>query len=251
MPLSESAQERRASHRIPAKEENRVEVSLWTHRGESLVGELLDISANGIALRFSLAADPHLPPGETVILPFTLPNRHDPVTLKAIVRTRKQVEGWWRYGLQFQLEYPFHAQFAEQFYALFNRRDAIRVKPRAETPVAVTVEVIGELSGRTFPARLKDVSVTGIGVLLAPDTGTALAAADLLGISLRFPISGRTLNIAGRIRHRTPQAGALCCGLRLAPDHCEHFESDQEELSDYVIHRQLEELADSPELGPG
>ncbi len=242
--------ERRQFYRMPLGEENHVEVAVWTDDGDGFVGEVINISAEGVAIRVDREAAPILCPGESVAFPFTPRNQTEPVALRATVRARHPMGKHWRYGFQFQLKNTMSVRFAEEFYGLFNRRNAFRVKPHPEEPVSVTLAELNTSVSPITTARLNDVSSTGLGVLVSPNVDPQFTEADILCTTLWPPTSTRSLRLAGRIRHRTAHDGNICYGLQIDPEYSGQFEQDHEDLVDYIIHRQLEELASRPDPSP-
>lgn len=246
MYLNEHTQERRHLYRMTLGNEDRVEVSILTDSGDTLVGEVVDISAQGAALHVSRSRAPVLSLGESVSFPFTPRSQDDPVALKATVRSRNLMGKHWRYGFEFQLKSTVAMRFAEEFYGLFNRRHAFRVKPLPEEPVSVNLADLDESVSPMATARLHDVSATGLSVLVASDNDPSLAEDKVLQTTLRPPTSTRWLKLTGRIRHRTRRGSNLLYGVQFDPEHTEQFERDHEMLVDYIIHRQLQDLADHP-----
>lgn len=246
---NEDAEERRQLCRMTPGDEDQLEVAIWTDSGDSLAGEVVDISPQGVALCVPRSRAPVLSLGESVAFPFTPQSQTNPVALRATVRSRRLMGKRWRYGLEFQLKDTLNMRFAEEFYGLFNRRHAFRVKPLPEEPIAVTITDLNTAASPTATARLHDVSATGLSVVISSNNEPSLADDEVLQTTLRPPTSQRSLTLAGRIRHRTQQGSNLLYGVQFDPQYTEQFEQDHEMLVDYIIHRQLQDLADHP--GPG
>ena len=246
MHATKVADERRQLYRTTPGQANQVEVAVWTDTGNGLVGEVVDVSAQGVALRVPRNIAPVLSLGQNVSFPFTPRTQAEPVALRATVRSRNRVGKHWRYGFEFELDNMRGMRFAEEFYGLFNRRDAFRVEPLAEEPIPVT---IANLDGSLPPiaiAQLCNVSATGLGIRFSSNADPTLADDAILHTMLRPPTSPCSLKLAGRIRHRTLRGDTVCYGLQFDPKHSEQFERDHENLVDYIIHRQLEGLANPP-----
>jgi c-di-GMP-binding flagellar brake protein YcgR len=247
MHSSELTQERRQLYRMTLGEENQVEVALWTDSGDGLVGEAVDISAQGVAIRVLRSVAPVLSLGESVAFPFTPRNQTEPVALRATVRSRNLMGKHWRYGFRFQLKNMVNMRFAEEFYGLFNRRNAFRVKPLPAEPIPVTIASLEASAPPIVTSQLNDVSATGLSVLLSSSTNPSLTDVGALSMTLRPPTSTRSLKLAGRIRHRTLHGSNVCYGLQFDAEYTGQFEQDHEDLVDYIIHRQLEDLANHPD----
>jgi hypothetical protein len=237
---------RRDLYQITLGENNQVEVAVWTDSGDSLVGKVVDVSAQGVALRVPRNTTPVLSLGESVAFPFTPRTRTDPVALTATVRSRNRMGKHWHYGFEFRRNNTLNVRVAEEFYALFNRRHAFRVKPLPEEPVPVTIASPGASIAPIATAQLFDVSATGLGVLVSLSKDPSLADDDVLRTTLCPPTSSCPLKLTGRIRHRTQRASAVRYGMEFDPDHSEQFERDHENLVDYIIHRQLQDLGNDP-----
>lgn len=244
MPASERIQDRRGLYRTTVGQDNQVEVAIWTDSGDGLVGEVMDVSAQGVAIRVSRNSAPVLSLGENVAFPFTPRSQTEPVALRATVRSRNLLDKYWRYGFEFQLKCTLNMRFAEEFYGLFNRRNAFRVKPLPDESISVNITGLDASVPSIATAKLNDVSATGLSVLIPLTIDPTLAKNATLRTALRPPTSSRALKLAGRIRHRTAHNSTVCYGLQFEPAQCEQFEQDHEELVDYIIHRQLEDLAD-------
>lgn len=246
MHSSELTQERRQLYRMTLGEENQVEVAVWTDNGDGLVGEVVDISAQGVAIRVPRNVTPVLSLGESVAFPFTPRTQTEPVALRATVRSRNLMGKHWRYGFKFQLKNTLNMRFAEEFYGLFNRRNAFRVRPLPAQPIPVTLAGLEAATAPIATAQLNDVSATGISVLVSSSTDPSLTDDEALSMTLCPPTSTRPLKLAGRIRHRTPHGSNVCYGLQFDTEHSGQFQQDHEHLVDYIIHRQLEDLANHP-----
>lgn len=124
MHSSELTQERRQLYRMTLGEENQVEVAVWTDNGDGLVGEVVDISGQGVAIRVPRNVTPVLSLGESVAFPFTPRTQTEPVALRATVRSRNLMGKHWRYG--FKPSWPRDLATPEnenRFLAYYWRRD--------------------------------------------------------------------------------------------------------------------------------
>ncbi len=214
-------------------------------RDHVIRGMALDLSDRGVRVALSRAdATPDQLPrmGHTAQLTLSSDTWTDPVTIDAIARHRTDP------GAEF---YVIGFEFVDQpeledpsLYRLFNRRRSVRVKPRSDQVVAVTLQG----SGATATGTMRDISMTGIGIGLHPSVDNDFADHSIvrLEFSLQF---GDELRQQATIRSRrmVDQAN-LIYGLTFQLPSGRLATPPQ--VQDYVIRRHDENRMSGADVGP-
>jgi len=121
---------------------------------------------------------------------------------------------------------------------LFNQREAVRVVPAPGEPVRVQVR-LGD-GGRTIPAVVDDLSLTGIGVLFGVNQESRLiGSGNHLDLLLEIP-DNEPMFLVGDPRHRRLMGASIRYGIPFFPDKTVDFETKQLAIYRYVHRRQIE-----------
>ncbi len=231
--------ERRAAYRNqPSLDE--VEVSIaWSGR-EYAPGQLVDLSARGAAVSLSLPASgvPSITEGTAVYLRFESPGIEPVSDIVAFVRNTRDASGERVFGLEIANWRGLHARLPPKLFSLFNRRQHYRVDVPQAPPVLV--EVADHRTHEKYSARMCDISVGGC--LLQFEGGDVIRAGDTVSLEFSLPASEYRFNLVGICRSNFQSGEFLQCGFAFETGGPE-FNTQQQHISQYVMHRQRELLA--------
>lgn len=166
---------------------------------------LLDISATGCAVCVPVeqlaelreVADGSGPGGWVVGL--WMPEFERPLAVPAQARYLKPMPGGVRIGFHFVASEGSTGAPDERLAKLFNERRAVRARPAAYDSIRVGVE--READGLAMTGLLRDLSLTGSGILVGSDEGALLAVGDKLRIRLHLPETSPP-ELAATLRYR-------------------------------------------------
>ncbi len=231
-----------------------LEVAAMTADGDTTLGTLIDLTAEGAAVSFPRYADAALPVGSRSTLIFTAPWLRTPLQVAASAISRADSGELRRYHYQLHFESEEQRRrFSREAERVRNQRMASRVRPSATEPVVVQVELTGEhrspsgarVADVELRGSLKDISVGGAAVLIDSGAETAFATTDVIDVSFQLPHGSRPLHLRGWIRHRELQGDLMSYGLEFDSAHAEDFAQQLDEIVRYIARRRREEREDS------
>jgi len=240
---------RRSAPRAVVLPSERIDVALMARDSARLIGRLHDLSVSGAAVWISGAQTRELSEGSTVSVGFQAEPGAERIELSGSVRWLQHSDGPLLCGIRFDPEVT--AEYEQQRRELerclsgrpvdppqeslqlleqlgnidgrrvANRRVAPRARPEGDLPIRV------ELTGpgaRMAIARLRDISVTGLGVVVPAREDPEFAAGEEMLISLR--LDGRNVDLVARVRRGLLVDSDVCYGLEL--------ETSSEELAEHL-----------------
>ena len=232
--------ERRAQYRVELGEDAGLQVTIPNPDGSPFSGRLVNVSAAGAGEFFLTPDCPTLAVGQEIELVFASEHLTAPVTVAARVRHRVEEEDVRHYGFQFIEIDQVDAQLSPGLREIFNRQRALRVPPDPKSPVRVVLE--RDPGEPRVEVRLANLSATGAGLRLEPETESTLAKTSTVRISLCLPDCGEPVNMTGNIRHRRLFGAEIHYGIEFDPDLSENFARQQRAIINYVMQRQREML---------
>ncbi len=182
-------------------------------------------------MEFPIAVAPNYVLAERVALVFSSTDLA-PLTVHGRVLSAGQDE----HGRHYLFE--LSAQGEETLLA--RSRQAFRVRPIARSPIHVTLH--GQQSQHTATGTMEDISLSGIGILLA------LAAEQKLysdwSVDLSFPLPGdpAPVELAGLVRHRRMHGGQIRYGIEFDAQRSPDFRAQTQKVNAYVLQRQRETM---------
>lgn len=190
-------------------------VTLEQAPGTCLFAECDDISMGGAGVHFSATRDPHLSVGTEVVLAFQAMSRPDAIRARAkVVSVREQPDKSVRYGFQFTNQPELYAQMDSYYARYFNRREHMRVLPdHSEKIVAQLRWAKGEIV-----ARVHDVSIGGLGLLIPIDAAAALTDVKALHVSVQLPNTQQELRLNCNVRSCRPLVKQALLGVEFEKD---------------------------------
>lgn len=126
-------------------------------------------------------------------------------------------------------------------------RDDFRVTPNPARRLTANIRARGRSEwSRTL---LKDVSASGVGVLVGSETDERLVDVALVEIEIEFPGDEESTRFVGRIRYRGMNGCSIKHGIEIDAGLTLNFEHVDERIRTYVMERQREILSNSRGLG--
>lgn len=245
--------DRRKQGRIYVPKEQLIEIVVLGQEHDN-PGRMLDVVRNGLGAVFPRKSAPNLRVGQNVNARINIASSSGSFGVELITRNRAEESRAVRYGFQFADPGAFFGRLDKSLWHLFNQRRALRVEPDPESPIEVglkyeigatgahadvqaTVMVEVESESGSVVARMLDLSVLGIGVLV--EQQTTLPEEDKLSISPVLPEQPSPLQLEGVVRNKRPEGESLRYGIEFVGRESDRrFRAQQKAISSYVMRRQ-------------
>ena len=209
-----------------------ISVSIAWDEENFIDGQLLDLSARGVAVAFKMPV-PQIPADledAKVLARFEIEGL-DPIgDVTALVRNVREIDNTQVFGMQILDWQTLHNRLPPRLFSAFNRRQHFRVN----LPPDTTAVVSREDAPNDLTVRLSNLSVGGCQLLypaeLAPEVGQSLR--------LRFGLPGtsQTLELNATLRNIIDTGGHGRCGMQFD----EIGARDEQALMQYIMQRQRE-----------
>lgn len=227
--------DRRSNYRVGPEEQRRIEIALIDPPSDC-VGELLDVSIDGLSLRFPAEGDPGLQENQRVRADLALTWLEEVITVDLLARYRVPMEGFFRYGFRFADARAFFDRLDPSLWRYFNRRSAFRVSPDEHEPIKVTAD----WQDRKTSGLLADVSTSGVAFSVPADV--QVDKGEQISVSFLFMESGSPVHFRGIVQYQKTVGDELRVGVDFVAEETSRFEAQQEDVAAYVMRRQREIL---------
>jgi hypothetical protein len=205
------ADQREHYRRAPGKKAT-LGVRLVLPTGETVPGELLDVSAGGAAVRFDMELVSALPLETTCELRFTSLTKGQ-IKIQATVRGVPRAGAPNRFGFQFVDQGELFRQLDDSFYKYFNRRCWARAQPALDRRVTAKV-VLGESA---LDIDVYDVSREGVSFVLPAEVAETIVPDTSLEVTIPVPRADAAVTFYGLVRHKTSTTQGWRIGCALQP----------------------------------
>ena len=222
---------RRQHYRVQPSRAERIEIALVTADLPPDPVRLLDLSAAGAGLELPESAQGALKTDQEVTLRVLSDKLLAPIDLKGLVCHVDERAPRPCVGLRFVDWREHRALLHSELRSLFNERAAFRASPPTNRRVRVEVQTPG---GR-MAGRLRDLSVTGVGVEL-DELGGAVPG-DAVGVTVMLPPPFGLVVALAEVRHIQTRERRPIMGLFLVTDRREEARL-QREIAPWVMARQ-------------
>ena len=215
---------------------------LEAERRPVVEGRVIDVEKAVLEVEFAADGCPSIGITERVRLTLHGEDLPRPFTVHPRVISWSSSNGAFRYEFRLGLEE------AKPLAILFNPRAAFRVLPALHPIVEVEIRGIGQ--PEAVQATLKDVSVSGISVLVSvEEERQKLFQSRKVKLVLDLPGVNDKLSMIGNVRYRRLVGSLIRYGIEF--DHATPgFTQKQQKLSEYVVRRQVEQIRDGDESVP-
>ncbi len=153
-------------------------------------------------------------------------------------QAKARVTAWRDRGTHREVEFRMHAEIVTLAAAALGLRDDVRVAPNPADRIVARVRALGRTDWRR--TLLKDVSLTGIGVLVNSDTDQELVETSLVEVSLGALDEEGPIEFVGKIRFRGIEGCSIRHGIEIIPKLTNGFAALEERLTKYSLKRQRE-----------
>ena len=212
-------------------------------------GEVVDLNPKEGMVRIPIAQDPSFFIGESVS--FEVDSKAGSGRTTAIVRSRAELDGFRRFGLACEAS-TLGSQLSSDLIRHFEQLRQHRVQPQT----AVRVEVKARGRDIRTTGQMRNVSASGIAVVIDAEAERAFARIVDVDLEFRLPGNNQALVLCSAIRHRCQQehGDGVCMGLTFDADKSSAFDVQQRAIADYILTRQAElvraQMWEPPGLSP-
>jgi len=226
----------RGLYRIQVPKNDQIAVAVETSKGNVCSGEIVDLSSNGAAIRFSTDTALQLSPGDKVMLSLSSPLFQARCDAAATVVSDVATDTGRRCGFNFDNPDDIARSFPQQLFRLFNRRSEARITPeKTEREATVTIRLPEQIgSGIEYSATLKDLSPGGASIGVDETVDAMLNTVDQIELLLQLPGISDRLRLAATFRHRRREADVFYHGLKFDPTATEDYLTQAEEILEYT-----------------
>ncbi len=237
---------RRGAPRATLGPHEQVDVALRSSGSWQVRGHVHDLSVSGAAVWLSGEDARRVTAGSPVRIVLTPEHGGQRVELEGRVRWTHETDGPLLCGIAFDPEmtrgYEQQRREIERLIAgrpprgtasatarVVNRRTAQRVRP--ETGLQITVEISGP-GERTAQARLRDISATGMAVVVVAEHDPEFGPGEEM--ALAFRLGDRTLDLVARVRRGLLIDDVVCYGLEFDTERSQAFAERSAAIRDFV-----------------
>ncbi len=230
--------ERRSVYRVPAECDDAIRAEISGQSGKA-IGDVLDLSLNGAAVRIAVTENPTFSVGEPMTVHF-LSTPAGPVEVQAKVQARSELDDSRRFGLVFEDPGALRKRLNGGLLRLFNQRKAFRVEIGSGSQTDVRIRT----DGPEALGQLLNVSAAGVAVLVDPQVEAQLSQVVSVSVAFQLPGDDEALVFRAVIRNRAQMKGrdGIYYGLELDRTSSSDFIAQQQHIVDYVMRRQREPL---------
>lgn len=226
------AEQRRFYRRMQGKK-HALSILLQTTDGVPVAGDLLDISAGGVAVTFAKDLDPNLDTGESLTLTFGAMVHGGRVVAKAKVLSISANKNGTVYHLEFSDAHELFAQLDAFYLKFFNRRRLHRVRPALDTRLAGELHFgMGKMA-----IKINDISLDGFGVRLSEANGSMLTDVDSMEVVFKLHGAPSPIQWNARTVHLTTLVHGVGYGAVFTPVESQVLAEQRRELQTYTENR--------------
>jgi len=232
------SQDRRLNYRVTPTIEREVLVDLVMEGIDPVRVVLVDISAGGAGVGLCQEGAPPILAGSRLMVRISSKRMLHPLEIRSQVRHVKTADDMFLYGLAFDDWGDTRMHLAPRLRSLFNEREAVRVEPRADEEVMMTVQLPDTIEA--VEGLLRDISVLGVGMWVSVDGEEHLPNGSLVQLVFNLPPSATELQIKASICHQQQVGERARVGLEIVPEQVGRWNGVHREITQYVMSRQIE-----------
>lgn len=190
---------RRRQYRVTADFDKLVKLELIGPKVHAHNVRLLDLSSGGCGIELPSTANGMLLRDDLVDLKVISTTLSEQVEMRGLVAWLDERAARPKIGMTFVNWREHRALLDSNLKSLFNEREAFRVQPDGRHPVSVEVQLEGV--DKPVTARLRDISVLGLGVTIPVEHMKKVRARGTLVTKFILPDSDVTVAVEGEVRH--------------------------------------------------
>ena len=205
-------------------------VLIEDEKGAQITAKLQEAGENSLTLRCDGESPPPLPITHRTSVSFMYGKTC--VNMYGRVIDRRDSKG----SISYQIE--VNCEHIPDLKAMVFRRNAFRVKPARDKPVAVLISTQG--CREPLTAQLKDISRTGLSIEVTPSAESKLFRSSRLQLGFELPDDDEPFSLEGIVRYRRLIGAHVRYGLQF--DHLDPSVIDalEERLLKYIYSRQVQ-----------
>ena len=232
------SQDRRLNYRVTATIERDVFVDVVLNNGDVVDLALIDISAGGVGMAGPVEGAPQLRVGGNLVVRFSSKRLLKPLEIPSQIRHIKLTEQGVHYGISFDDWGGTRSHLAPKLRSLFNEREAVRVEPRPDEDVPVTV--INGGKAQEIEGWLRDISVLGVGMWVTAEDHLSLESGSSVRVQFKLPQTDKSVDLEAQVRHQQVVGDRARVGLQIVNDQPGRWNGVHREITQYVMSRQIE-----------
>jgi c-di-GMP-binding flagellar brake protein YcgR len=190
---------RRRQYRVTADFDKLVKLELIGPKVHARDVRLLDLSSGGCGVELPETANGMLLNNDLVDLKVISHSLAETVDMRGRVAWLDERAARPQIGMTFVNWREHRALLDSNLKSLFNEREAFRVQPDARHPVSVEVQLEGE--AKSINARLRDISLLGLGLTVPVEHMKKVRARGTLVTKFILPESDVTIAVESEVRH--------------------------------------------------
>ncbi len=226
---------RRRQYRVSPEFSDIVRIELLGPKVHARSVTLLDLSAGGAGVELPTGAKDLLQVGDLVQLRVSSDRLPAPLDMHGRL-SFVSPDARPKIGIAF-LEWRQHRVILDsELRSLFNEREAFRVEPDTKRPIDVVIEQ----GAVRATARVRDISVLGVGLTAAASLVESLSPDRPVRLQIHLPEVRGAITVAGDLRHaRVVDGASAVLGFRFE-DAATLSPTARRAVGDYVMGRQRE-----------
>lgn len=196
-------------------------------------GQVREVSSDGVRARFPRTSAPKLPLGIDVGLRFLGNQLKQPVACDARVLARRDEEHHRVYVFRLLRPEEIVPVLLPQIQGIYNRRGAVRIRPRGRVPIIARLR---SESGLELRASLHDISASGMSMRVSPSEEALLACSAEVDVAVALPARPPLeLHLRASIRERHFAGKLVHLGLAFQPEGSHNFFAQEQAILQYVF----------------
>ena len=234
------ADNRRSAYRVRPITTDNLALALLRDDTRHVPDEIADVTCGGASVRFAKYTAPSVTKGEEITVSIESPNLSGSTTISAKVVFTGDSTTERLIGLAFDATDEFTDRGSENFFELFNRREAYRgVDTPSATDLAAAVMPIQSAHNNQllYPVAVRNISATGICLVVTKGPDNFMRERVNIRLALRLPGHRSPYEIVTRVCYRTVADEKTYYGC--------HFDWQEtpgaipilEDLTDYTLDR--------------
>ena len=232
------SEDRRLNYRVTPTIERDVYVDVVLAGGGVADLALIDISAGGVGMAGPADEAPAVRVGDNIVLRFSSKRLLKPLEIPSQIRHIKLTDEGYHYGIAFDDWGGVRSHLAPKLRSLFNEREAVRVEPRPDEDVLVTM--FDGAQALEIEGWLRDISVLGVGMWVTAEDQLELESGSSVRVQFKLPRTERVLDLVAQVRHQQVVGDRARVGLQIVNDQPGRWNGVHREITQYVMSRQIE-----------
>jgi len=229
-----------ASPAKPAVADKPFKVSLVAGSGRLVDGTIVEMMMTGIKASFDLERCPELSPEDETKLEFFKFETERTFVVRAIVKEAEKTAEKRIYRFLFPQPDVFISELNKKDISSLNKRESLRMDHKSFGRIEVDLNW-GEGEARGW---IIDISVTGMGLGVTPETAEAMGKPENLNLSFELPGSDFKFKVLGKVLYHKQAVDKenKHCGVLFDQNKPGGFLAEDNVISTFLVNQQKEQL---------